>query len=118
MESYAKADGFDMKDQHDAIDYIYNTAPIYGQAKGRVAELEAYKHSLRAIMMSKSKETTIGGQEKEALASPEYQNLCKAIGEATETAETLKWRLESAKMRFESYKVEQYNNRQIDKLVK
>ena len=118
MESYAKADGFDMKDQHDAIDYIYNTAPIYGRAKGQVAELEAYKHSLRAIMMSKSKETTIGGQEKEALASLEYQNLCIAIGQATETAETLKWRLESAKMRFESYKVEQYNNRQLEKLTK
>ena len=107
-----------MKDQHDAIDYIYNTAPIYGQAKGRVAELEAYKHSLRAIMMSKSKETTIGGQEKEALASPEYQNLCKAIGEATETAETLKWRLESAKMRFEAWRSEQANNRQLEKLTK
>lgn len=107
-----------MKDEHDAINYIYNTAPIYGRAKGRVAELEAYKHSLRAIMMSKSSETTIGGQEKAALASPEYQNLCKAIGEATETAETLKWRLESAKMRFEAYKVEEYSNRQLERLTK
>jgi hypothetical protein len=107
-----------MKDQHDAIDYIYTTAPIYGKAKGRVAELETYKHSLRAIMMSKSIETTIGGQEKEALASPEYQNLCKAIGEATETAETLKWRLESAKMRFEAWRSEQANNRQLEKLTK
>jgi hypothetical protein len=107
-----------MKDQHDAIDYIFNTAPAYGQARGRVAELEAYKHSLRAIMMSKSSETTIGGQEKEALASAEYQNLCKAIGAATETAETLKWRLESAKMRFEAWRSEQANNRNLDRLTK
>jgi hypothetical protein len=69
-------------------------------------------------MMSKSTETTIGGQEKAAYASEEYQNLCKAIGEATEAAETLKWRLESAKMRFEAWKVEKYSNTQIDKLVK
>ena len=103
---------------HHAIDYIYQTAPEYGKAKGRVAELDAYKHSLKAIMMSRSTEATIGGQEKAAYASVEYQNLCKAIGEATETAETLKWRLESAKMRFESYKVEQYNNRQLEKLTK
>lgn len=106
-----------MKDQHDAIDYIYTNAPMYGQAKGRVAELEAYKHSLRAIMMTKSAETTIGGQEKEALASAEYQNLCKAIGSATETAETLKWRLESAKMRFEAWRTEQANNRKIEKMT-
>jgi hypothetical protein len=107
-----------MKDQHDAIDYIYTTAPKYGEAKGRVAELEAYKSSLKAIMMSKSTETTIGGQEKEALASLEYQNLCKAIGEATETAETLKWRLESARMRFEAWRSEQANNRNLERLTK
>ena len=107
-----------MKDQHDAIDYIFKTAPLYGEAKGRVAELDAYRHSLKAIMMTKSVETTIGGQEKSAYASDEYQNLCKAIGEATEQAETLKWRLESARMRFEAYKVEQYNNRQIEKITK
>jgi hypothetical protein len=102
---------------HDAIDYIYQTAPEYGKAKGRVAELEAYKHSLKAILMSRSLEVTIGGQEKTAYASPEYQNLCKAIGEATEAAETLKWRLESAKMRFEAYRTEQANNRQIEKMT-
>ena len=107
-----------MKDEHDAINYIYTTAPKYGVAKGRVAELEAYRHSLKSIQMKKSGETAIGAQEREAYASPEYQNLCKAIGEATEAAETLKWQLESAKMRFEAYKVEQYNNRQLDKLTK
>jgi hypothetical protein len=102
---------------HNSIDYIYQNAPEYGKAKGRVAELEAYKHSLKAIMMSRSPEATIGGQEKAAYASVEYQNLCKAIGEATEAAETLKWRLESAKMRFEAYRTEQANNRQIEKMT-
>ena len=105
-------------DPHDAITFIYKNASLYGAAKGKVAELDAYRHSLKAIMMSKSTETTIGGQEKAAYASEEYQNLCKAIGVATEAAETLKWRLESAKMRFEAYKVTEYNNRQLDKMVK
>jgi hypothetical protein len=105
-------------DPNDAIDYIYKTAPIYGKAKGQLAELEAYKSSLKAIMMSKSTETTIGGQEKSAYASEEYQNLCKAIGEATEQAETLKWRLESARLRMEAWRTEQASNRNIDKLTK
>ena len=105
-------------DPHESINYIYKNAPEYGKAKGKVAELETYKSSLKAILMKQSYETAIGAQEREAYAHQDYQNLCKAIGEATETAETLKWRLESAKMRFESYKVEQYNNRQIDKMVK
>ena len=105
-------------DPHDAIEYIYKNAPMYGAAKGKVAELDAFRHSLKAIMMSKSSESTIGGQEKAAYASPEYQNLCKAIGEATEAAETLKWRLESARMRFEAFRTEQASNRNLERLTK
>ena len=105
-------------DPHDAIDYIYKQAPEYGKAKGRVAELEAYKSSLKAILMKQSYETAIGAQEREAFAHPDYQNLCKAIGEATEQAEIYKWRLESAKMRFEAWRTEQASNRQIEKLTR
>jgi LmbE family N-acetylglucosaminyl deacetylase len=105
-------------DPHSAIDYIYKQAPEYGKAKGRVAELEAYKSSLKAILMKQSNETAIGAQEREAYAHPDYQNLCKAIGEATEQAEIYKWRLESAKMRFEAWRTEQASNRQIEKLTR
>jgi hypothetical protein len=104
-------------DPHESINYIYKNAPEYGKAKGRVAELDAFRHSLKAIMMSKSNETTIGGQEKTAYASIEYQELCRAIGEATEIAETLKWRLESAKMRFEAWRTENANNRKLEKMT-
>lgn len=107
-----------MKDQHDAIDYIYKTAPEYAAAKGRLAELETYKSSLKAILMTRSTETTIGGQEKSAYASEEYQNLCKAIGEATEQAELLKWRLESARMRFDAWRTEQASNRNLERMTK
>ena len=105
-------------DPHDAIDYIYKTAPIFGKAKGQLAELEAYKSSLKAIMMKQSGESSIGGQEREAYASEEYQQLCKGIGEATEQAELLRWRLLSAQMRFDAWRSEQANNRQIDKITK
>jgi hypothetical protein len=104
-------------DPHDAIDFIYKTAPEYGKAKGRVAELETYKSSLKAILMKQSYETAIGAQEREAYAHADYQNLCKAIGEAVELAETLKWRLEAAKMRFEAYRTEQASNRHIERMT-
>ena len=103
---------------HPAIEYIWENAPAYAKAKGQLAELEAYKSSLKAIMMKQSGETSIGGQEREAYASEEYQQLCKGIGEATEQAELLRWRLLSAQMRHEAWKVEKYSNSQIDKLVK
>jgi len=107
-----------MKDQHDAIDYIYKTAPEYAAAKGKLAELEVYKSSLKAILMKKSYETAIGAQEREAYAHEDYQTLCKAIGEATEQDELLKWRLESAKMRFEAWRTEQASNRNLERMTK
>jgi len=103
---------------HPAIEYIWENAPAYAKAKGDLASLEVYKSSLKAIEMKKSNETSIGAQEREAYASENYVQLCTAIGEATEKAELLKWRLESARMRFDAWRTEQASNRQMDKMTK
>ena len=105
-------------DPNDAIDFIFKTAPAYAKAKGELAELEAFKSSLKAIKMSESSEQSLGAQEREAYRSEAYQELCKAIGMATENAEGLRWKLEAAKMRFEAWRTEQANNRNIERLTK
>jgi hypothetical protein len=92
-------------------------APEYAKAKGQLAQLEAYRHSLRSIMMKKSSEQSLGAQEREAYASQDYQDLCLAIGKATEDAEKLKWQLEAAKMRFQAWQTESANNRQLEKFT-
>ena len=104
-------------DPHEAINYIYTNAPKYAEAKGQLAQLEAFKSSLKAIMMKKSSEQSLGGQEREAYASQDYQDLCVAIGKATEDAEKLKWQLEAAKMRFQAWQTESANNRQLEKFT-
>ena len=108
-----------MKDfnPHDAIDFIFKNAPAYAKAKGELAELEAFKSSLKAIKMSESAEQSLGAQEREAYRSEAYQELCKAIGVATENAEALRWKLEAAKMRFEAWRTEQANNRSIERMT-
>ena len=103
---------------HPAIEYIWDNAPHYATAKGELAHLEAFKSSLKAILMKKSGETTAAAQEREAYAHQDYQNLCVAIGAATEKAELLKWRLTSAQLRFDAWRSEQASNRQIEKLTK
>jgi hypothetical protein len=105
-------------DPNDAIDFIFKTAPAYAKAKGELAELEAFKSSLKAIKMSESSEQSLGAQEREAYRSEAYQELCKAIGMATENAEGLRWKLEAAKMRFEAWRTEQANNRNIERMIK
>jgi hypothetical protein len=104
-------------DPHEAINYIFTHAPEYAKAKGQLAQLEAYKSSLKAIMMKKSNEQSLGGQEREAYACQEYQDLCTAIGVATEETEKLKYQLEAAKMRFQAWQTESANNRQLEKFT-
>lgn len=105
-------------DPHEAINYIYTNAPEYAKAKGQLAQLEAYKSSLKAIMMKKSSEQSLGGQEREAYSSQEYQDLCVAIGKATEDAETLKWQITAATMRFDAWRTEQASNRNLEKMTR
>ena len=105
-------------DPNDAIDFIFKTAPAYAKAKGELAELEAFKSSLKAIKMSESSEQSLGAQEREAYRSEAYQELCKAIGLATENAEGLRWKLEAAKMRFEAWRTQEANNRNIERMTR
>ena len=105
-------------DPNDAIDFIFKTAPLYAKAKGELAQFEAFRHSLKAIEMSKSTATTIGAKEMDAYKSQPYQELCEAMGLATEAAEALKWQLEAAKMRFELYRTQEASNRNIDRMTR
>lgn len=102
----------------DCIDFIFTHAPAYAKAKGNLAQFEAFKHSLKAIEMSKSQASTIGGKEMDAYKSQAYQELCEAIGLATEEAEGLRWKLEAAKMRFEAWRSQEASNRNIERLTK
>jgi hypothetical protein len=105
-------------DPNDAIDFIFKTAPAYAKAKGELAQLEVYRHSCIALKAKEATGSSVAAREMEALASEDYQDLCKAIGIATEQAEGLRWQLEAAKMRFEAWRTEQANNRNIERMTK
>jgi hypothetical protein len=105
-------------DPNDAIDFIFKTAPAYAKAKGNLAQFEAYKHSLKAIEMAKSESNSLGAKEMDAYRSKAYQELCEAIGLATEETEALRWQLEAAKMRFEAWRTESATNRNIERMTR
>jgi len=79
---------------HDSIEFIYQKAPEYAKAKGELAQLETFKHSLKAIKMAQADQSTMAAKEMEAYRSPEYQELCKAIenGQVSRVAST-SWKL-------------------------
>ena len=101
-----------------AIQFIWDNAPKYAKARQDLAELESFKSSLKAIEMKKHLDLPVSAQEREAYASEEYQQLCKALGEATYNCELLKWKLLTAQMRFDAWRSEQANNRIMDKNVR
>jgi hypothetical protein len=105
-------------DPNDAIDFIFKTAPLYAKAKGQLAELEVYRHSCIALKAKEATGTSVAAREMEALASEDYQNLCKAIGIATEQSEALRWQLRSAEMRFEAWRSQEASNRNIERMTK
>tara|TARA_R110002126_G_scaffold104598_1_gene238427 strand:+ start:156 stop:485 length:330 start_codon:yes stop_codon:yes gene_type:complete len=105
-------------DPHEAIDFIFKTAPQYAKACGELAQLEAFRHSLKAIKMAQTDEQSLGGQEREAYRSQDYQDLCKAIGVATEQKEALRWQLEAARMRVDIWRTEQASNRNLEKITR
>jgi hypothetical protein len=105
-------------DPNKCIDFILENAGKYAQAKGELAYLETFKNSLRSIKAAESGEQTIGAQEREAYRSQDYQNLCKAIGAATENAEKLKWELQAAVLRHATWQTLEVSNRNQDRILK
>ena len=99
------------RDPHKAVDYIIANATKFAKAKSERAYLEEYRKSLKAILMKRSLEDTIGGQEREAYAHDEYKQLLEGLKVAIEMEEKLRWDLIAAQARVEIWRTEQANNR-------
>ena len=95
---------------HKAIDFILTNASKFAQAKGTRVQLEEYRKSKKAILMS-NEEGTLGAKEIYAYAHPEYVALLMDIKQAIVEEEELKYKIEAAKLRVEVWKTEEYTKR-------
>ena len=93
-----------------AVTFILENAAKYAQAKATRVQLEEYRKSKKAILMS-NEEGTLGAKEMYAYAHPEYVDLLFQIKEAIAQEEELRWLLEAAKLRVEVWKTEEYTKR-------
>ena len=94
-----------------AIDYIRDKAPEYAKAKSDRTYIENYLKVVKAKEMSKSDKKTLGDREIDAYMSIDYEQQLQAMREAVAIEEEIKYRMEAAKLRFEHYKTECFNNR-------
>lgn len=92
------------------IDYIRDHAPKFAEAKANRTFIENYLKSVKSELMSE--ETgTLGAKEAYAYAHPKYIEQLRGLQAAVSMEEEIKWRMEAAKLKFEYWRVESYNNR-------
>jgi hypothetical protein len=103
-----------MNAPHAAVDFILKNAPEYAKAKSQRIYLEEFRKSKKALLM---KDALVKGyeaanaQEREAYSHPDYIELLEGLAAAIEIEESLKWKLEAAKMRTEIWRTESANAR-------
>jgi hypothetical protein len=94
-----------------AIDYIRDSAPEFAKAKADRTYIENYLKVVKAKEMSNSDKKTLGDREIDAYMSMEYETQLRGMRQAVAIEEELRWRMEAAKLRFEHYKIQCFNNR-------
>ena len=105
------------RDPHKAVDYIIANANKFAKAKAERIYLEEYRKSLKALLMKRSLEESIGAQEREAYAHSEYRELLQGLKAAVEVEEKLRWDLIAAQARVEIWRTEQANLRAEGKVT-
>ena len=94
-----------------AIDYIRDKAPEFAKAKAERTYIENALKSKKATLMADADASSLGAKEMYAYAHPDYMTLLQGLKAAVAIEEETKWRMEAAKLRFEHYKVQCFNNR-------
>lgn len=92
------------------IDYIRNHAAKYAEAESNVVYIENYLKSLKSELMAEEA-GTLGAKEAFAYSHPRYIQQLQGLKEAVAIKIEIKWLMEAAKLKFEYWKTQQFNNR-------
>jgi len=105
-------------DPNDAIDFMIANAKKYAQAKANRVYCEEYRKTMKAELC---KEALVAGfeavnaQEREAYSHPDYKEHLKAIKQAIEEEERLRWMLVAAQARIDVWRSLEASNRAQDR---
>jgi len=105
-------DPYDIADQYE-IQY-----KKLADAEAQLSEVEAFKPIVKATELLKSQASSLGLKEAEATASEAFKDICKAVSLATKNAKLEKGALDLLKIKWETWRTEQANNRQLDKYTR
>ena len=107
-------------DPNAAIDFMYENAVKFAQAKANRYYLEEYRKTLKAELCKDALQNgfeAVNAPEREAYSHPTYKTHLKAIKEATQLEEQLRWQLIAAQSRIEVWRSQEASNRAMDRMT-
>jgi len=96
------------------LDELRKIAARYATYKAEAEYLEHFRKSKHALLMREAElkgVKTAAGQERDAYAHPDYQELLMGYKVAIERSEQARWELEIARMGVELWRTTQANKR-------
>lgn len=95
----------------EALDYIRDNSQKYAMAKAYVTYMMEYRKSLKAILMRECTDKTESAKESYAYSHPDYQTHLKALQQAVQEAEHLRWWMVGAEAKIEVWRSLEASNR-------
>lgn len=101
-------------DPQAAVDFMIAKSRAYAQSEAHKVYMEELRKTIKAQQMIEAEmmgHKTAAMQEREAYASPRYKDHLKALKEAIEVREELRWMLIAAQARIEVWRSQEASNR-------
>ena len=105
-------------DPQKALERIAQMAPLFAQAKANRIYMDEYRKTIKARLMQECGLDSIGAQEREAYAHPEYAQHLHALKEAVEEEEKLRWLLVAAEAAVEVWRSQESSARLMDRAAR
>jgi hypothetical protein len=112
------------EDVEDALGFLRKNAFVAAKARAERIYLEEFRKSKKALLMKEAAakhngpgDLAIGAQEREAYASPEYQEFLLGLKVAVENDEKARFGVLSAQAIIDAWRTQQANERTMGKIV-
>jgi hypothetical protein len=105
-------------DPQAAVDFMIAKSKSYAQAEANKVYMEELRKTIKAEQMIEAEtmgHKTAAMQEREAYASAKYKEHLRALQQAVEAREELRWMLIAAQARIECWRTQEASNRGIVK---
>jgi hypothetical protein len=90
-----------------AVNYIRDNADLYAKHKSSRIQLEKFMNPKKGELMLECELTTQSAKEAYAYSHKDYKELINCFSESLRLEESIRWRMESARLRISVFQTQQ-----------